>query len=326
MGTDFACTPLELYRIVQMDIILPMEKKVVAAHTLAFFTMLIWGMSFILSKIALDYLSPLQILFWREIVSILSLFLLFPKLLRWQGWRTELLLFLASVSSMTVYQLLENYAVAFTEASNVSVIVSTAPFFTLLVAHMLDRSERFKRTFFLGFVCAMAGICLFSFNGAELRLGLLGDLLALAAAFSWGFYQSIIKAISDENIPQFAMTRRIFEYAALTLLPIELFQISSQEIHNLFNPHALYCILFLGAICSALCYVTWNYAIKYLGAVKSSVYIYLNPVTTLIGSAIVFSERLGWISLVGVVLTMLGLVISNDDALALLRSFRKGKN
>lgn len=300
-----------------------MEKKVVAAHVLAFGTMLIWGMSFIISKIALDYLTPFQVLFWREIVSILSLFVIYPKILRWQGWRIELQLFLASVSAMTVYQLLENYAVAFTEASNVSVIVSTAPFFTLLVARMLNKSERFKRTFFLGFVCAMAGICLFSFNGAELRLGLLGDLLALIAAFSWGFYQSIVKNLSDKDIPQFSMTRRIFEYAALTLLPVELFQISSQELHNLFVPQSLYCIIFLGAICSALCYLTWNFAIKMLGAIKSSVYIYLNPVTTLIGSAIVFSERLGWVSLVGVVLTMAGLVISNDDALELLHSLRR---
>lgn len=302
-----------------------MEKKVFGAHLAAFLTMMVWGTSFIVSKLAFDYLTPIQVLFWREIVSILSLFVLYPKFFRWQGWKTELLMFLAAFTAMTLYQFLENYAVYYTEPSNVSVIVSTAPFFTLLVARMFDKTERITSTFLVGFVAAMVGICLFSFNGIEVKLGFLGDFLSLLAAFSWGFYQIIVKKLSDENLPQFALTRRIFEYAALMMLPLELMQLTQKEVHTLFFTPALFYIVFLGAFCSAICYVSWNYAIKMLGAVKSSVYIYLNPVTTLLFSAILFGERLGFVAILGVLLTLLGLVISNEDTKKAIGDFLQKK-
>ena len=52
----------------------------------------------------------------------------------------------------------------------------------------------------------------------------------------------------------------------------------------------LFNILFLGLGASALCFVTWNYAVKILGAVRTSVYIYLIPVITVIVSAIILND------------------------------------
>ena len=69
-------------------------------------------------------------------------------------------------------------------------------------------------------------------------------------------------------------------------------------------------ILFLGLGASAICFVTWNLAVRLIGAVKTSVYIYLVPVITVVTSAIILSERLTWMSILGTILTLVGLFIS----------------
>lgn len=73
---------------------------------------------------------------------------------------------------------------------------------------------------------------------------------------------------------------------------------------NLFN------LLYLGIGASALCFVLWNWAVKLLGAVKSSVYIYLTPVITVATAYIVLDEQLAPVALCGVFLTLAGLVVS----------------
>ena len=76
------------------------------------------------------------------------------------------------------------------------------------------------------------------------------------------------------------------------------------------EPTNLFNILFLGLAASALCFATWNFAVKLLGAVTTSVYIYIVPVVTVITSVIVLHEKITLIETFGIVLTLLGLVIS----------------
>jgi len=68
--------------------------------------------------------------------------------------------------------------------------------------------------------------------------------------------------------------------------------------------------LFLGLGASALCFVTWNTAVKILGAIKTSVYIYMVPVITVITSVIVLRETITGVAVFGIVLTLSGLIIS----------------
>jgi drug/metabolite transporter (DMT)-like permease len=69
-------------------------------------------------------------------------------------------------------------------------------------------------------------------------------------------------------------------------------------------------MLFLGLGASALCFVTWNYAVGVLGPVKTSVYIYFNPIVTVVTSAIILHERITAVAMAGVVLILAGLYLS----------------
>lgn len=78
-------------------------------------------------------------------------------------------------------------------------------------------------------------------------------------------------------------------------------------------------MIYLGLGASALCFVTWNFAVKMLGAVKTSVYIYMVPVITVITSALILGERITWLSGGGTLLTLAGLFISE-------KKFREKRN
>ena len=70
-------------------------------------------------------------------------------------------------------------------------------------------------------------------------------------------------------------------------------------------------ILYLGLGASALCFVTWNLAVKVLGAVKTSVYIYMVPVITVVTSVLVLKEPVTWFSVMGTVLAVAGFFFLN---------------
>jgi drug/metabolite transporter (DMT)-like permease len=74
-------------------------------------------------------------------------------------------------------------------------------------------------------------------------------------------------------------------------------------------------IIYLGLGASALCFVTWNFAVKVLGAVKTSIYIYIVPVITVITSTLILHEKITFLSGMGTVLTLAGLFLSESKNL-----------
>ena len=70
--------------------------------------------------------------------------------------------------------------------------------------------------------------------------------------------------------------------------------------------------MYLGAGASALCFVTWNFAVKELGAVKTSVYIYMVPVITVVTSVLILHEKLTLLAGTGTILTLIGLFLSEN--------------
>jgi drug/metabolite transporter (DMT)-like permease len=76
------------------------------------------------------------------------------------------------------------------------------------------------------------------------------------------------------------------------------------------SPVYLFNIIYLGLGASALCFVTWNFAVKVLGAVKTSIYIYMVPVITVVTSSLILHEKITILSGVGTILTLAGLFLS----------------
>lgn len=290
-----------------------MESKKSVGHLAALLTIIIWGTTFISTKILLVDFKPVEILFFRFVMGYLVLLIICPRQLKGLEKKQELTFVAAGLCGICLYYLLENIALTYTMASNVGVIISVAPFFTAILAHLFMKSEeKLRANFFVGFVVAMAGIVLISFNGSSLELNPMGDILALIAAFVWACYSILTKKISSYGYPVILTTRRTFFYGILFMIPTLFFFDFKMELSRFENISYLLNILYLGLGASALCFVTWNFAVKVLGAVKTSVYIYMVPVITVVTSVLILHERVTLLSGVGTILTLVGLFLSES--------------
>ena len=287
------------------------KTKNIYAYCCAVFTVCIWGTTFISTKILLNNFSPVEIMFYRFLLAAVILFLMRPKILKCKSTGEELLFVFAGLLGIALYQLCENTALSFTYASNVSFITTLAPFFTTVFSMIFLKSEKAGIKFYLGFVIAISGVFLISFNGvSNFKLNPAGDLLAMLAAVLWGGYSVIIKKISALGYNIIQTTAKIFFYALLFIIP-ELFIFkSSLNLNAFLNPEIIFNILFLEVLASAVCFVTWNYSVKQLGALKTSAFIYLLPVITVITSFFILKEKITWLTALGMALTVCGLFIS----------------
>ncbi len=288
------------------------NKETFKGHVAAFMTILIWGTTFVSTKLLLVDFTPIEILFIRFIIGYGALWIVFPKPLKFTSKKQEMYIAAAGLCGITLYYLFENIALNFTRASNVGVIISVAPFFTAIFSCLFLHNPRPGSRFYIGFIIAMAGIYLISFKGAAIQLNPLGDTLAFIAAIIWAIYSVLTKKVNSFGHHTVQTTRRTFFYGLVFMIPALFFTDFEINLSQLVAPQNLFNLLFLGLGASALCFATWNFAVKWLGSVKTSIYIYMVPVITATTSFLVLKEQMTTATIAGIALTLLGLFLSES--------------
>jgi drug/metabolite transporter (DMT)-like permease len=282
---------------------------------MALAAVLVWGITFVSTRVLLDHgLTPAEIMLYRFLVAYLLVLLLTARRPPFTTARDEIVFLALGVTGGSFYFIAENIALERTLVSNVAVLVCTAPLFTAILSRLFLRGERARRVPWRGSAIALAGVVLVVFNGRfVLELEAAGDLLSLAAAISWGFYMILLRDVTPRHGTLF-VTRKIFFYGLVTLLPAFYFMPLRPDIPLLLSPTVLWNLLFLGVLASFACYIIWNRASQRLGAVRASNYIYLNPIVTLVTSAIVLSERVTPLAIAGTLLVLAGVYLTEKQA------------
>lgn len=285
--------------------------KMPAGHIAAFITILIWGTTFISTKVLLRTFDPIEILIMRFVLGYFALWCVCPRKLKLSSRKQEWYFAAAGLCGVTLYFLFENIALTYTMASNVGVIVSISPFFTALFDSLFLHNERPDARFVGGFCIAIAGICLLSVSSeTALALNPMGDVLAITAAIIWAVYSTFTKKISAFGYNTIQTTRRTFFYGLVFMMPAVFLMDFNISLSELTDKGNFLNLIFLGLGASALCFVTWNFSVKLLGAIKTSVYIYLVPVITAVSSSLVLHEQITGIGVCGIVLVLIGLFLS----------------
>ena len=322
------------------------------------FVILVWGITFVNTRALLFDFSALEIQVIRFAMAWIALLTVERLTLKVErsavsskrpycGGRgatrpTDELLFAGmGLCGVLVYQLLENCAIYYTNASNVAILVSFGPVVTAVMARMrrgVSGSRRedtagnfgmFGSGLWIGSAIAIIGVALISFNNAVVfELRPLGDLMALAAMVSWGCYSILIDKANRKGYSQLVVIRKTFGWALVMMIPLCVwgvtdsgytaldgsFSITLDAAANLMRfaePMNWVHLGFLGLLASALCFVLWNVACKSLGVVRTTVGLYLTPIVGVIFAAIVLGERVTMMSAVGGCLIIGGVVITN---------------
>ena len=303
-------------------------------HLIAFLTVAVWGTTFVSTKVLLNEgLTPAQIFTLRFAMAyvLLAAWMGFSALLRKRhgrrvspvrqsartserGWgivKRELLMLALGVTGGSLYFMTENEALNHTTATNTSLIVCSCPLFAMMIIALFYPSEKVRRIQWVGSVIALIGMAIVVLNGRfVLHLSLVGDVLAFMACLCWAFYSLLMKPAMERYSTLF-ITRKVFFYGLLTILPYFLFVPEWPPMEVLLRPAVIGNLLFLGVLASMVCFLVWNWVLRQLGPIVATNWVYFNPITTMLFAWWVLGETITIYFALGALLILSGMYLAD---------------
>jgi drug/metabolite transporter (DMT)-like permease len=282
----------------------------------ALWAIIFWGFSFIATKVALKEVHPFTLLTLRYAIGALLLFLVqygrdrtFLKAFSYRDWTHIFLLAAVGVSGLGV---LQAYGLLYTTAIHTGWIIAINPLFITLSARLF-LGEAITGRKLLGILLGFCGIFLIVSKGVfSLSLfrfaSTFGDLLVLVSALAWTAFTVGGKEFLKRSTPLSTVTA-IMISGFLIVLPLGFSKGGLNHLLHL-SLSTWMAISFLGIFCSGLGYLFWYSALGKKGSGVVGMYLYLEPLFTLIGAYFFLGEEIYWITLAGGGMTLLGVYMA----------------
>lgn len=278
-------------------------------HALLLAAVVIWGWTFVATKVCLAHMSPLQLVAGRFVLAAPTLLLV----ARLRGAplrlppRTPLLV--AAVAVFSAHYLVQTWALEHTTATNTGWIIAVNPL-TIAVLAALTLREPVPRSMRLGIGLASAGIVLLVSRGNLSSLDWLrslGDWLALVSTFTWAAYTVLTRDLSRALDPAVVALTMTLPLAALglvfPLLPLRYTPWTELP------AEAVAALLFLALFGVALAQWFWQAGIARLGAARAGLYLYVEPLATTALAVPYLGEPFGWVAAGGGLVVLLGVFV-----------------
>lgn len=291
-----------------------MQNNNLLYHLIAISIVVVWGTTFVSTKILLlNGLTPAGIFAIRFFIAYLGLVIISHKRMFCKNLKDELLVVLLGLFGGSMYFLTENMSLNYTTTTNTSLIVCSCPLFsTLLICYFFK--TKLTKSQILGDVFAFLGMAIVVLNGQfVLHLSPIGDMLAFGACLCWAFY-SLIMRLLVSNYSSVFITRKVFGYGLLTIIPWFLFRPEDSPINIDFtNPLLWGNILFLSLVASLTCYSLWTICLKRLGVIAATNYVYINPIATVGAAVVILNEQITIWFILGSLFILAGLWLHNRN-------------
>lgn len=280
----------------------------------------IWGTSFIATKIALDELTPLTIIFLRLIFASILLFIL--ALYSQKSFSIDIknhggIFILALIAVFHLW--IQVTGMQYTTAANTGWIIGTAPIFMAIVGFVVFK-ESLSPIRIFGILLAFFGLLMLMSKGDLSSIDLLsnkGDFLILASAFTWSVYSAVNKKISLSYSPLLTV---LFLFVMMAII-ISPFSINSKSIHSIvsLSPKGWIVIFFLGIFCSGIAYVLWAQALKEMDSVRVGAFLYFEPFVTVFAAWLILNEEITVIMILSGIVISIGVMLVNFNLRNLFR-------
>ena len=277
---------------------------------LAVATIVVWGTTFVSTKILINSgLSPEEICLCRFILAYICIWIFGPKRLFADNIKDEATLALLGVTGGTLYFLTENTALEFLPVADVTFLTSGTPIFMGIIMSIFFRDYKLTPMQWVYSVIAFIGVAIVIYSGSQgMHFSLVGDLLCIGASLSWCIYSVFVRKIGDKY-PTLYMSRKIFFYGSLSMVPFFLINPFDATIDIFVKPEVWGNLIFLGVIASMVCFTTWNLSIKKLGTVITTNYMYINPVVSILSAVIILNESVSLMSIFGCLLILVSVYL-----------------
>jgi drug/metabolite transporter (DMT)-like permease len=266
----------------------------------------LWGLPYLLIKVAVAELSPTSLVFLRLALATLVLLpiALLTGALRgiWRRWQR---LLLVSVFGIVLPFVLIASGEQHITSSLAALLIAADPLLVVVLALPFDRSERPSGTRLLGLIVGLVGVAvLFGLDVGGDALGALGAAMVLLAAVGYAVSALLVKGLDD--VPMLGSVTVTLGVATLVLAPVSLVGFPT----HVPGLAVMAAVLVLGVVCTALAYVLYYSLIGEAGATRASIITYVNPAVAVVLGVVVLAEPLTVPTLAGFGLIVLGCALS----------------
>lgn len=263
----------------------------------------VWGTSFIATKIALRDLSPFPLIWLRFGIGVivLGIAVLVRREFRLPAPRDLVAFGLLGFLGITFHQWLQSTGLITAQASTTGWIIATIPVFIAILGRLF-LGERLEGGHILGIVLAGVGVILVVTRGDPLMLfrgtlGAPGDILVLISAANWAVF-SVLSRRGLKHHPASLMLFFVMTSGWLLVNPL-LFATSTVTDFAHVTMHGWIAVLFLGVFCSGLAYIWWYDALQRLPASQAGALLYLEPLVAVVVAGILLGEEVTPLTLTG---------------------------
>lgn len=289
---------------------LPAKIKLTAA-------IFVWGGSFIATKFAVAEVSPITVIWLRFLIGwlILGYFAYRQGDLELPSWKDALHFLLLGFLGVTLNQWLQSSGLVTSEASTTAWIVSTTPVFMALLG-CLFLKEKFSWTTICGILLAGVGVLLVVSKGDIASIfkngfGKPGDILILISSPVW----AVFSILSNPALKRHSSIKVTF-YTLLfgwMLSSVQFLAEAKWVEFSQLTATGWTAVIYLGALCSALAYIFYNYGVQFLTASQVGAFLYLEPLVATLVSALLLAERIVPATLMGGALILFGVWLVNRN-------------
>lgn len=278
----------------------------------------IFGFSFLFTKTALAYTSPMVLISERFILAflILNVLLLTGKFsLNLKGKPIIKLLIMGFIQPV-LYFVFETYGLSMCSSSYAGILIGLVPIFGLILGKIMLNQD-IKKIQVLFVAVSIIGVALTSIGG-EIMMSVLGTILLLMSVFSGTLYTVLSSKISNEfsaferTYVMFLLGSICFTVSALITVNFDL----SLFIKPLGSISYIGCLMYLGAISSVLAFFSINYALSYVEVYINGILANFATLVSVIAGVVIMHDVFTMTQAVGIVLiliSVIGVSISQKD-------------
>ena len=280
-------------------------------HFIAVLSMLLWGFSYVWTKIVFNYYEPFTTVFIRLLLSsaVLHLFILFFRKREKVKKEHYKLFLLSAVFNPFLYFIGESFGLKYVSPTISAVIIATIPVFTPIAAFMVLK-EKLSRINVLGLMISFCGVIVMILKkDFSLNADLIGLLFLAGAVIAAVIYGILLKKLtvhySSLSIITYQNTLGIFFFLPWFLI----FEFDS-FIAVKPNFELISTLILLAVFASSLAYILYATTVRKIGISKGNIYTNLIPVFTGAFSYFVLAEQFNFSKIIGMIIVIFGVALS----------------
>lgn len=269
----------------------------------------IWGGMYVVVKVVVDVVPPLELVWLRYVIAIVALFII--GVVTKQSWRIKkkdwLVIFLIGLIGNTISIVTQEVGTMLSTAQTGAIITSTTPAFMVLFARVILK-EKITVKKAVSILLATVGVGIIVGNAQIDPAHQLGGLSLLAAALTWSLMSVLVKRV-PEQYSQIAVTGYAILIAIMLLTPVTVGRLAELDFQAMMHPSVWGGLLYLGIVSTACAFLLWNRGLQMLNASSGGLFFFFQPVVGTFLGWLLLGEQIGFSFWIGTLFIFAGILL-----------------